>query len=159
MNTNKFSVKSIKFYNGNKHFKCELLDNLTNTKTTHSTQNHECLLNILQMLETSCVVLHDAIDITLITNSFYSNSLKLLMLFKNYPKLFTNTKTIKICVTTFLIMGWNSAYDNTIPQTIKEAFKKFKHEATNEGYTLIDYCGEKLVCDKKIYLFSQFVEC
>jgi hypothetical protein len=155
--SNAFSIKSIRFYNGNKNLRLELLNKTLDKTTTHLIINNDKkLLNTLQHLENACQVNYEETDITIITNSFYENSLELLKLLKNFPKLFGNTKVIKVCVTTFLIMGFDPLRDE-IPERVKASFRKFQNEATNIGYRLVDHHGEKLVLDTKQYLFSDFI--
>lgn len=153
---NTFVINGIIFCNGNKNFKIEIHDKTLNSTTISTITDDAKLVSSLEALENVSQFHHEEIDIVLITNSFYENSLDLLNIFKAYPKLFSNTVNIKVCITTFLMMGFNPARDS-IPERIKDAFIRFQNDASNIGYTLIDYHGEKLVTDKKEYLLSDFL--
>jgi hypothetical protein len=151
---NDFEIRNIKYYNGNKNFVVEFL--CQNSAKTIYLRSDEKVKDFLSKLENISTKNHERIDITLITNSFYENSLNLLKILKEYPKLFTNTTHINVAITSFLIMGWSGLTE--IPYDVKEAFKNFYSEANKIGFELQNYRGEtKLVLDKKVHLFSDFL--
>ena len=154
--TNDFEIKNIKYYNGNKNFIIEVHTKPQNDiKTFHLTSDDK-IISTLDLLEKRSTENHSSVNIVLITNSFYENSLNLLKMLKKYPKLFGNTIYIDVCITTFLIMGWSGLTE--IPNHVKEAFKSFYIEARKIGFELQNYRGDiKLVCDKQIHLLSEFL--
>lgn len=155
---NDFQINNIVFYNSNCSIRIDFTEhNKHNNVNSHHIFNNE---NIFNNFETKCVTNHPPINITVITNTFYENSIKFMKLINKFPKLFSNTTKINVCVTMFCVVGFDPQYNAyNVNERIPMAFNCFKSDATQLGFQLVDYDGStKLTTDETEYKLSDFID-